>query len=117
GVDGGHAELAHAVVNVVGVGTAVDDVVGAFPDGEVGAGQVGRAADQFRQVRAVGVQHHLRGLARGDFRAFFLGAGDEVAGDLGPVVGQLAVDAALQFGGEFGMCLGIRVEQRIPFRL
>src|SRR5699024_7356458 len=94
---------------------AVGDVVRAVPDGEVGAGQVRRAADQFGQARAVGVERHLRGLARGDFGAFFLRPGDVGVGDVGPVVGQFAGHAALQFGGQVRVCLGVFFQQRVPF--
>src|SRR5699024_10546621 len=117
GVDGGHAELAHAVVDVVGVRAAFEDVFRAFPDRQVGAGQVGRAADQFRQYRAVGVERHLRGFARGHFGAFALGFGNVVRGDFFPVVGQLALDAATQFGRQFGMRLGVALEQGVPVGL
>src|SRR5699024_581329 len=81
-VDGGHAEFGHAVVHVVGTGAAVGDVVRAVPDGEVGTGQVRRAADQFGQTRAVGVERHLRGFARSDFGALFLRLGDVGVGDV-----------------------------------
>jgi len=36
----GHAELAHAVIDVVARGFGVADALRAFPDGQVGTGQI-----------------------------------------------------------------------------
>ena len=49
--DGGHAEFAHAVIHIVAALLAAD-ALGAAPQGQVGAGQVGRAAQQLGQRRA-----------------------------------------------------------------
>ena len=62
--DGGHAEFADAVVAVVAAFAAGDAPLP--PDqGQVGAGQVGRAAEQFRQGWRKGGDGVLRGLAGG----------------------------------------------------
>ena len=55
-IDGGHGELPDAVIQVIAVCIRIADHGGILPQGEVGAGQVSRTADQFRQVGAVGVQ-------------------------------------------------------------
>ncbi|KAG1541170.1 hypothetical protein G6F50_014268 [Rhizopus delemar] len=94
----GHAELAHAVVHVVGVGVVAGDRRAALPQGQVGVRQVGRAADDFRQQRGEGFDGQLRGLARGDRRAFGGHLGDVGIG-LGNEVGrQLAVRTTGQLG-------------------
>ena len=52
--DGAHAELAYAVIDVVGVGVIAGHRGGALPQGQVGMGQVGRTTDDFRQQRREG---------------------------------------------------------------
>ena len=65
-----HAELAHAVVDVVARPSVARgdrrSNHAVFQFGEVRAGQVGRAADQLRQRRRERLERVLRGLARGD---------------------------------------------------
>ena len=97
--DGGHAELAHAVVDVVAGEVALGQALGAGPDGQIGAGQVGGAAHEFRQQRAVAVQAVLGRLAAGHFLGLGIGLGDEGVGLLVPVGGQFAGHAALELGG------------------
>jgi hypothetical protein len=63
--DGGHAEFAHAVVAVVAAFGA-GDALAALDEGQVGAGQVGRAAEDFRHGRDQRGDGVLRGLAGGD---------------------------------------------------
>ncbi len=107
--DRGHAELAHAVVHVVARGVLGDHRLAALPQGQVGAGQVRRAAEQFRQQRAEGVQAVLAGLAAGDGLALGGHVADEFAGLLGEVGGQLTGHTALELGGqrrEFGFIGG-----------
>src|SRR4051794_41960740 len=56
--DGGHAELAHAVMDVVAASRTPDSAAGR-PVGQVGAGQVGGAAQQFGQQRSEGLNRAL----------------------------------------------------------
>eukprot|EP01093_Parvamoeba_rugata_P012201 TRINITY_DN3508_c0_g1_i1.p2 TRINITY_DN3508_c0_g1~~TRINITY_DN3508_c0_g1_i1.p2 ORF type:complete len:473 (-),score=65.66 TRINITY_DN3508_c0_g1_i1:978-2396(-) len=70
--NGCHAEFANTVVNVVTAGVFFGQWLTAIPDGEVGARQVGRATQQFRQHRAIGVQGVLGRLAAGNSFAFVL---------------------------------------------
>ncbi len=107
--DRGHAELAHAVIHVVARGILGHHRLAALPQGQVGAGQVRRAAEQLRQQRAEGVQAVLTGLAAGD--GFALGGDftDELAGLFGEVRRQLAGHAPLELGSqrrEFGLVGG-----------
>jgi hypothetical protein len=74
--DGAHAELAHAVVHVVAAGVFSRDTFAAFPQGQVGTGQVSRAAEELRQQRAKGVQGVLAGFTAGDGLAFGRDFGD-----------------------------------------
>ena len=98
--DRGHAELAHAVIHVVARSILGHHRLAALPQGQVGAGQVRRAAKQLRQQRAEGVQAVLAGLAAGD--GFALGGDftDELAGLLGEVRRQLAGHAPLELGSQ-----------------
>ena len=59
----GHAVLADAVMDVAAGVVARRDAAHALDQGQVGAGQVGRAADQFRHRRDQRFQHLLAGLA------------------------------------------------------
>ena len=109
--DRGHAELAHAVVDV-----AADLAVGqhhravlaeaqlgrALGVGQVGAGQVGRAAQHFRQRGGERFQRDLAGLAAGDGLGLVVRGGHRIGGDLGEVGRQLADHAAMQFLGQVG---------------
>ena len=70
----------------------------ALHEGQVGAGQVGRAADQFGRRRHQRLQHLLARLPCGELR---LGVGDlllQRRHRLVPVVRQLAGDRALELG-------------------
>ena len=118
--DGGHAELAHAVIDIVAlpVGTvAGGGIQAALPLGEIGSGQIRRAADQFRQQWRERVQGHLRSLARGHVRAVLLQPGDIRRGLLRPVRGQLAGQAATELGGQFGVRGGVGIERGMPLPL
>ena len=113
--DGGHAELAHAVVDVVAVVAGGVHVLAALPQGQVGAGQVGGAAQQFRQQRPEAVQGVLRRLAAGDGLALRVHRRDEGGGLLGPVLRQFAVDdAALELGGQLGEVAAVVLEAVVP---
>src|SRR5690606_33501967 len=109
--------LAHTVVHVVTGQVGVGQRLAALPQGQVGTGQVGGAAQQFRQQRAVGVQGVLAGLAAGDGLGLFRHFTD-VGRCLGcEVGGQLAGHAALEFGGQFRVLGGVGGEALVPFGL
>ena len=64
--DGRHAELADTVEQVIAGGIVGAHRLAPFPPGVVGAGEIGRAAEQLGQVRADHVERVLRGLAGSD---------------------------------------------------
>ena len=64
--NGGHAELAYAIVNIVS-GDILFQRCRARPDGQVAGGQIRRAAQQLRQDWANRIQGVLRCLTGGDF--------------------------------------------------
>ena len=86
----------------------------AFPVGQVGAGQVGGAAEEFRQHLDQGVDRDLRSLASGDGLALGVDRGNAVGHVLLPVVRQLAGHAALEFGGFGRVFLGVFGELVAP---
>ncbi len=115
--DRGHAELAHAVIHVVARGIFGDYRLATLPQRQVGAGQVRRSAEQFRQQRAKGIQAVLAGLAAGDGLTLGSYLADELTGLLGEVGRQLARHPALELGRqgrEFGL---IRSEALVPLVL
>ena len=69
--------------------------------------QVGRAADQFRQQRRERLERHLRGLARGDHRAFGLQLGDVRRRRAAPSRPATRPRAAREFGGQFRDARGV----------
>ncbi len=64
--DGAHAEFAHAVVDVTAVERVRRERLGLAPLRQVAAGEVGGAAEQFRQGRRQCLERKLRCLARGE---------------------------------------------------
>ncbi len=94
-----HAELAHAVVDVVAAGVLWAHALGAGPEREIGASQVGGAAEQFRQQRSQAIERVLRGLAGGDLLGLGIDRLDERPGLGVEILGQLAGHAALELGG------------------
>ena len=74
--DGRHAEFTHAVEQIVAA-LGGRDAFGALPPGEVRSGQVGRATQQFRQVRCQGFNGQLRGLTCGNRFGLGLRGGNE----------------------------------------
>ena len=93
---GGHAMFADAVMDIAaGIVAGLDD--GGFLGlGIVRAGQVGGAADQFRQHRGQRVDHMLRGHAGGDLRLLFGGLLLEGLHRLVETAGQAPGQNALQ---------------------
>ena len=63
--DGGHAELAHPVGDVVAICYGIGDGPRLGPGREVGGGQVGGTAQEFGQRLGIGGDRLLRGLAGG----------------------------------------------------
>eukprot|EP01137_Pigoraptor_chileana_P026861 Opistho-2@8750 len=122
--DGGHAELTHAVVDVAAahaslvlhhVALHVKAQVGrALGVGEVGAGQVSAAAQQFGQGGGEGFQRQLAGLAAGHGLALGVGGHHRIDGHLRKVGGQVAVHAACQLGGQFGEGGGVGGKTLVP---
>ena len=112
--DGGHAELAHAVVDVVaavlfGNGNA------ARPVGQVGRGKVGGAAHQLGQQAGQDFDAVLAGFAGGDFFGF---GADGFQGSLNggiEVFRQPAGHAALKLGGFGGISAAVFGKQGVPF--
>ena len=110
--DGGHAEFAHAVINIVAAGAAGRP--GAGPQGEVGAGQVGRAAEQFGQPGAKASMAVLAGLAGGDGLGLF----GDLASDGIPAWAASrragSPPCGGEFGGQFGELGGVGGEAGVP---
>ncbi|MPM56613.1 hypothetical protein SDC9_103422 [bioreactor metagenome] len=127
----GHAEFAHAVVDVAAAhlhgGVALGDfhlhhvalVVKTqcgcgLGVGEVGAGQVGAAAQQLGQLGSKGFQRELAGLAAGNGLGLGVGGDHGVHGGLREVAGQVARHAACEFGRQLGEGCGVGVKALLP---
>ena len=115
--DRSHAELADAVVDIVAVRRVRVDVAAAFPESEVRVREVGRAANQLGQCRTVGLERHLRGLARRDRGTFGLQLRDEGVGNPVKAARQRAGHATLELDRELRIRGAVSVEQRAPVRL
>ncbi len=113
--DGGHAELAHAVMNVVARRVNVQRFR-TGPHGQVARRQVGGAAQELRQHLAERFQRVLRRLAAGDVGRVGLQFFHERLGVGFPVRRQLAVHAALELGGQFREGPGVGGELVVPGR-
>ena len=115
--DRAHAEFTYAVVHVVTRGIRRLNALAAGPQGQVGPGQIGRAAKQLRQQRTKGIQTVLAGLAAGDGLAL----GDHVShigcSLVGKISRQLTGDAPLELGCQLRIGLLIGGKAGIPFRL
>ena len=115
--DGRHAELAHTIIDIVAVGHGVAHALRAFPDREIGTGQVGGTTEEFRQHRAVTVQRVLRGLARGDGLGLGVHGLDEFFCFGVPVLRQLALHAPLELGGQVREGLPVGGKLFVPMLL
>ena len=112
--DRGHTEFAHTVVDIVAAGVVPGDPLGTAPDCQVGACQVGGAAQQFRQQRAKGVQAVLGRLAGGDGRTLLLGL-LYIGGSLRREIRrQLSRQATPQFSGQPGVITGVGFHRLVP---
>ena len=116
--DGGHAELAHAVVQVVATLAGAQALRrhrhAARPVRQIGAGQVGRATEQLGQRRREGGDRFLAGLAAGDDGGALGGFCHRTLGQRGEAFRQIAGQAALQLGGQAGMRGGIGGKVALP---
>ncbi|CAI1164975.1 Uncharacterised protein [Serratia entomophila] len=113
--DGGHAELAHAVVDVVARRVDVQRFR-AGPHRQVARRQVGGAAQELRQHLAEGFQRVLRGLAAGDVGRVGLQLLNEFLRVGFPVRRQLAAHAARELGGQLREGPGVGGEFVVPGR-
>ena len=86
-----HAELAHTVEQIVAAVAAVRrQCLGARPPGQVGAGEIGRAAHQLGQCAGQTFDGILRGLAAGNGFGLAAHCLHEGCGMGSPGLGQLA---------------------------
>ncbi len=118
--DGGHAEFAHAVVDVTAELNAL--VAGAngahaLPVGEVGTGQIGGTAQHFGQQRRQRGDCELRGLAGGDGFGLFQRRGQESLELVGVTLRHFALHAAREFSGFGGERGAVGVKRGLPFGL
>ena len=113
---GGHAEFTYAVVDVVTAGVPGDRHA-ARPGCQIGSGEIGTAANQFRQQRAKGFNAVLGGLAAGNVVLGFL-ALLNVRLSLGAeLAGQLTFDPAHQLHRQLRICLLVCHQLFFPGRL
>ncbi len=96
----GHAEFAHAVVDIV-AGGILFNRCRARPDGQVTRREIRRTAQQLREVRPVRVQRILRGFTAGDLRRLGLQLRHVVARRRGKIFRQGACHATGQLSGQF----------------
>ena len=96
-----HAELARAIMQIIAVFRGLADRRRTRPAGEIRAAQVSRAAQQLRQMRGKRGNGILRGLTGGHGLGPRRAGGDICFGQPAPVGGQLALQAALIFRGQF----------------
>ena len=114
--DRGHAELAHAVADVVRCGTVVMPALAGLGCGEIGAGQIGRAAEQLRHRGHQCFERDLRGLARRDRCRDGGGAAEQGFDRLRPACRQRAELGARELRGFGRILLRVGGEARVPLR-
>src|SRR5690606_14336724 len=90
------------------------DLLAAFPQSQVRAGEVGRTAEEFRQQRAKGVQGVLRGFTRSHHFTFGLTFVDVRLCLGGKIRRQFAVHAAFEFRRQLWVSRCIRSKFFIP---
>ena len=121
---GAHAELAHTEIQMapghegLSFGAAeAPETAGALPVGEVGSGQIGRAAEQFGQRRAEMIQRVLGGLAGRNGFAFGDCIGNRPGHRALPGRRQHAAHATLELCRLVRMTLRIGPEALVPISL
>ena len=115
--DRAHAELAHAVVQIVAALQAAIvrmDVDRSFPVGQIRAGQVRRAAQQFRQRPGERGDRLLRGLACRNRLRRAVRVAQHRADRIAPLRGQRALRPALELSGFMRIVLTIGFESLRP---
>jgi hypothetical protein len=108
--DRAHRVLAHAEVHVASLIAAGRESADVFQHRQVRATEVGRAADEFGDLRRQRIEHDARGVAAGDVPVL----GGEGRERLLPAGGEVALHAASEFLGGVGMRLGIGDERLAP---
>ncbi|MNH08630.1 hypothetical protein D3C79_680520 [compost metagenome] len=117
--DGGHGELAHAVVDVVACRALGSQRLGAGPHGQVGRGQVGGTTHELGQQLAEGFQGVLGCFTGRDLGRVGLQGLDDLGRFRGPVGRQRADGATLELacqgrvrgfiGGKLGSPVGFEL--------
>ena len=115
--DRSHAEFTDTVIDVVTAGIFLGQTLGVGPDSQVGTGEVSRAAHQFRQQRAIGVQGVLGGFAGSHGLAFVLAFLDVRLGFLGEIGGQVTGHATLELSRQFRLGLLVGRKLLLPLGL
>ena len=110
----GHAEFAHAPVDVA-PGRIRAHRAAARPVGEVGVGEVGRAAEQLGQRARQAADGLLAGLAGGELGGLLVHAAQDGVGQYREAHRQRAGHAAAKLLGLFREGLGVGVEPGTPF--
>ena len=115
--DGSHAELAHAVVQVIAREVVVSDIATVLAVRIVRRSQVGGTAEQLGQHGSVRVECLLRCLARRKTSFRVRRLRDILANKLRPAGRQLAGHSPLKFACKLGESGAICLEPSLPFRL
>ena len=103
-----HAELAHAVVQVIAGRVAAAEYLRILAIGVVRAGEIGRAAEQLGHPRTERIERLLRSLARRDARIRLHCLRQVVAHNVAPRGGQVALHPPL--------VLSCKLRERCPVR-
>ena len=116
-LDGAHAELANAVADVSTAHIVVRQTLNTGPVGEIGTGQIGRAAQQFGQRRCKSVERLLACFAGGHRFGSGSRSTKRVHHRFVKARGQVAGETALEFGGQFRVSLFVLGKECFPFAL
>ena len=108
--DGGHAELADAVVDIVAGRVIAGDGLGAGVHGEVARGKIRGSAEELGKERAVGVERVLAGLPGGNLLRMRLEVFDVLVSLLVEALGEPSLHAADELRGELRILLAVGLE-------
>ena len=114
--DGGHAELAHAIRQVVAPGVTAR-FGASFEVGQVGAGEVGAATKKLGQQGGQHIQRVLAGFAGGHRIGLGHDGGQRLGQTLGVSSAQIATHAALELGGILRVQIFVVRKQLVPLGL